>query len=205
MICPTCYYMLRGQRGRRWRGTFDLQFDHHSDVIELQESSRMSIVGCFICRKIWNELQRIEANQDTRQYDGESRRRWIPTGPTVTKQFINAFLAEVPQQIGLYRLEFKLGNPPKRLATFLLQQTTIESDAQLYTPLSKNSQSEEVLQLARFWIKKCAQEHDDCPNEDFYTRQTFYPSRLIKLNNEKDQRVDLITKDELVCKTPNRL
>lgn len=180
MICPTCYRMLRGQRGRRWRGTYDLQFSHHTDTFELRKSSEMSEVGCCICRKIWYELQRIES-------DGR-------------KKSISAFLAEVPQQRGLYRLDFKLGNSSKRLATFLLQQTTSELDAQLYTPLSTNSKSEEVLQLARFWIKKCTQEHENCPNEDFYNRQPFYPSRLIKLNNEGKEKgkVRLISKTKLV-------
>jgi hypothetical protein len=196
MICPTCYRMLRGQRGRRWRGTYDLQFDHHTERIDLQRSSELSEVGCCICRKIWNELQRIEADYDGDQHSGHSRRYRTRK---VRKHFISAFLAEVPRQRGLYRLDFKFGSPLKRLATFLLQQTTNESDAQIYTPLSTNSNSEEVLQLARFWLRNCTQEHSNCPNEDFYTRKPFYPTRLIKLLDNEEE-VQLVSKDTLVCK-----
>jgi hypothetical protein len=195
MICQTCYRMLRGPRGRRWRGTYDLQFDHHTDRIDLQRSSELSTVGCCICRKVWNELQSIELDYDGVQQSGKPRSYRVGKA---RKRFISAFLAEVPRQRGLYRLDFKFGNPPKRLATFLLQQTTNESDAQIYTPLSTNSKSEEVLQLARFWIGKCTQEHKNCPNEDFYTRKSFYPSRLIKLDNEEEVR--LVSRDTLVCK-----
>lgn len=198
MICPTCYRMLRGQKGRRWRGTYDLQFDHHSDRLALQQASEIGTVGCTICVKIWNELQRLEFEHDGLQQDGRRH-------PGGRRRFVSAFLAEVPKQRGLYRLDFKLNNPQKRLATFLLQQTTHDSDSQIYTPLSTNTNSEEVLQLARFWIRKCTQEHACCPSEDFYTRNPFYPTRLIELPPSKndasdEQTVRLIPRENVVRK-----
>jgi hypothetical protein len=104
------------------------------------------------------------------------------------------------RQRGLYRLDFKFGSPLKRLATLLLQQTTNESDAQICTPVSKYSNSGEVLQLARFWLSNCTQKHSNCPNEDFYTQKPFYPTRLIKLLDNEEE-VQLVSQDTLVCKS----
>jgi hypothetical protein len=78
-----------------------------------------------------------------------------------------------------------LSDPSRRLAvgTFLLEQAGNEPESQIYTPSSKRMDSEEVLQLARFWIRKClSQEHEKCPDENFNNpRNRYWPARLIEL------------------------
>lgn len=65
-----------------------------------------------------------------------------------------------------------------------------ESDFEAYTPSAHSTDSEEVLQLARFWLNRClGPEHPGCPNESFNGIDQSYPTRLIELpaydNHEK--------------------
>lgn len=54
MICDTCFKMLRGQDGRIWKGTYDLNFKHHTRMKNLRRSADMH---CGICRVLFVELQ----------------------------------------------------------------------------------------------------------------------------------------------------
>jgi hypothetical protein len=46
--------MFRAQKGRQWKGTYDLQFQHHSTV----KSLRSSFDGnCGICRVLYEDLK----------------------------------------------------------------------------------------------------------------------------------------------------
>lgn len=45
--------MLRGQEGRRWKGTYDLHFEHHRNAESLMQSVAMD---CNICRVLCEEL-----------------------------------------------------------------------------------------------------------------------------------------------------
>lgn len=68
--------------------------------------------------------------------------------------------------------------------------TENKPDSEIYTPLTENTDSEEVLRLARFWLSSClGPDHPECPNETFDDRVRFYPSRLLELpaydNHEK--------------------
>jgi hypothetical protein len=54
MICETCFKMLRGQDGRVWRGTYDLNFNHHTQMKNLRYSAHMH---CGICRVLFADLQ----------------------------------------------------------------------------------------------------------------------------------------------------
>lgn len=57
-----------------------------------------------------------------------------------------------------------------------------QSESDIYTPISDNTNSEEVLQLARFWLKRCVgPEHPACPDESFGSEPRYYPTRLIEL------------------------
>ncbi|KAI9774261.1 MAG: hypothetical protein M1840_004155 [Geoglossum simile] len=170
MICAACYGMLRGQDKRQWRGTFDLHFDHHTHRWELERSAE---IGCCICRSIQYELRKFDHT------GGPSPDEY--RDPTRQGSFISAFLSEVHEKQGLYRLDFKL-HDSRSLGTFLLQQTRNESETRLYTPISKNTSSNEVLQLARYWIRRCtSRDHESCPNEDSDNKGRFYPTRLIDL------------------------
>jgi hypothetical protein len=54
MICDTCFKMLRGQDGRIWKGTYDLNFNHHTQMKDLRRSADMH---CGICRVLFAELR----------------------------------------------------------------------------------------------------------------------------------------------------
>lgn len=215
MICATCYCMLRGQRGRQWRGTFDLHFEHQPNWQAVQVSAEM---GCYICRGIWHELQKFnktnfqEGNWETPpplclppENDIEPsqnvnvsfpKRGWEDFGPLClpplkelhTRQNISAYLSEITKRPGLYRLDFRLTDRSRRLGTFLLEQTSNESESEVYTPRSKTMDSDEVLQLARFWIRKClSQEHEHCPDENF---TKFYHKRLVHLPSQNSYKIE---------------
>ena len=111
------------------------------------------------------------------------------------KSLIRAYLSKVPRQHGLYRLDFRLSERSRRLGTFLLEQVGNEPESQIYTPSSKRMYSEEVLQLARFWIRKClSQEHEKCPDENFNNpRNRYWPTRLIELPPHDPTKHDINT------------
>jgi len=45
--------MLRGQAGRQWRGSFDLDFEHQATLGSLTQSADMA---CYICRRILEDM-----------------------------------------------------------------------------------------------------------------------------------------------------
>jgi hypothetical protein len=128
MICAVCYGMLRGHEGSQWRGTFDLQFDHQVNRLELKNSADMS---CCICRSLLHELTRLE--QKGRVGDGAYSwvlriimGEWFRVKQIDLKRqrrFINAYLSELygPEYRGVYRLDFKLRDS-ESVGTFVLQQ-----------------------------------------------------------------------------------
>jgi hypothetical protein len=61
MICDTCFKMLRGQDGRIWKGTYDLNFNHHTQIKDLHRSADMH---CGICRVLFAELQTRTASRE---------------------------------------------------------------------------------------------------------------------------------------------
>jgi hypothetical protein len=125
--------MLRGQTGRQWRGTFDLHFNHHSDLYSLERSARM---GCCICRIIWDELTEHSQGQNLAKAiqrrlrsprDPDPQLNSTETNSTLQQQsyFVRAFLSHIHGQRSLYRLDFRLVDfDSKILATFLLEQTS---------------------------------------------------------------------------------
>lgn len=135
MLCATCYSMLRGQTGRQWRGTYDLHFNHHTTLYALEHSATM---GCCICRIIWEELTEKPQGEKLakvvqkhlrppRFLDGPLHASTWNTTPQQQSYFVRAFLSEVHTRRGLYRLDFRLIDfDAKRLATFLLEQTSKE-------------------------------------------------------------------------------
>jgi hypothetical protein len=99
--------MLRGQDRRQWHGTYDLHFNHHDSVRELQESA---IHHCGICRSIYQEL--------CTKLAGEKPSENCPLA-------ITACLSVIPNfdPIRLYRLDFKIRYDALRCQrTFILKK-----------------------------------------------------------------------------------
>lgn len=147
--------MLRGQVGRQFKGSFDLDFDHQATLGSLVQSADM---GCFICNRIWEDMP-IGYNRS--EFSLRPKRA-----------FVAAHIELVHR--GLYRLDFTLSGhlAAKHYAgTLLLQQTASNSETRVYTPQSRWLNSPEVLRLARSWIAKCiGPDHKYCPNSDFSNR-----------------------------------
>ncbi|KAM0715008.1 hypothetical protein Q7P37_009473 [Cladosporium fusiforme] len=167
MICGVCYGMLRGHRGRRWRRTYELHFDHQANWIAIRQSAT---AGCCFCKVLAEVLEGSDLGT---------------AGQIDASATTQAFLSEVPNRPALYRLDFRLGEA-RPLATFFLEQLSDGSAAQVYTPSTEHTSSQEVLQLARSWITTCTgPEHAVCPNDTFddHSRSSarYYPTRLIQL------------------------
>jgi hypothetical protein len=65
MLCETCYGMLRGQDGRLWKGTYDLSFNHHTQVKDLHRAA----TRCGICRVLFEALKtELESVQPPEPY-----------------------------------------------------------------------------------------------------------------------------------------
>jgi len=126
MICETCYCMLRGQVGRQWRGSYDVHFNHST----LKNLENSKLMGCPICRIIWDEVTEKDYGEKfgrvlqkhLRAGSSDLARR----GQASEVKFVRAFLSEVMSYHGLYRLDFRLLDTPgsKNVATFLLEQTS---------------------------------------------------------------------------------
>jgi hypothetical protein len=67
------------------------------------------------------------------------------------------------------------------------------STSSLHTPFSTTTKSDEVLSLARDWIKTCSLQHEGCPKKDDY--DYWYPSRLIDLGDANDPKIKRIKSD----------
>jgi hypothetical protein len=119
--------MLRGQIGRQWRGTYDVHFNHST----LKGLENSWLMGCCICRIIWDEI--------TEKEHGEKFGRWLQKHLRAASsdldsrhsessqiKLVRAFLSEVENRQGLYRLDFRLldYSGSKRVATFLLEHTS---------------------------------------------------------------------------------
>lgn len=135
MICNVCYGVLRGHQGDQWRGTFDLQFDHQFNRLELQKSAS---TNCCICRSIFCELLRIEKKNPRvasraeegwysyafRLISGRYLRNSRQTLSDKSRPLISAYLSEVYglKQGEVYRLDLKLRDS-EGLGTFVLKET----------------------------------------------------------------------------------
>jgi hypothetical protein len=109
MLCEVCFFMLRGQEGRLWQGTYDLRFNHHQSIQDLQLSARMR---CGICRVLLEELNSCLESRTDRLEDQ-------PLSITAS--------LSVPNQRTehLYCLEFKLDCAQIRCRrTFVLKETS---------------------------------------------------------------------------------
>jgi hypothetical protein len=101
--------MLRGQAGRIWKGTYDLNFEHHSSAKELKHSKD---IDCAICGVLFDELNPKLA-PDT-SLDN------LPINVTASLYYPS------PRVEHLYRLDLKLRCDRQKIRcqrTFVLKET----------------------------------------------------------------------------------
>ncbi|KAG9231789.1 heterokaryon incompatibility protein-domain-containing protein [Amylocarpus encephaloides] len=205
MICGTCYRMLRGHVGSQWRGTYDLHFKHQPNREALRESADKS---CGICRSLYAEVSRLEQQGDTFALVRDEGSQ---------PQYISACLAAMygpgwraKRYHDIYRLDFKM-NGSAQLGTFILQPpdlappgitqiTRSQSEPTKrtnyiragHTQFSHSTSSDEVLELAKRWLRECEEWHkESCTRDD-----QFYPKRLIELGIPPKRRMSKVTPDE---------
>ncbi|CZR63271.1 uncharacterized protein PAC_13168 [Phialocephala subalpina] len=188
-----------------------------TELSRLEEKNRKGVIG-----KAWNDV--YASLRRTAEW-----LRLKQLGPEERGSFISAYLSEIygtsHGQNGLYRLDFKLGENKKRVGTFVLQRVDLKTDdpekagsvtshytedastSTLHTPFSSSTSSDEVLSLARNWIRDCSLCHDGCPHKTDF--DSWYPSRLIDLGvaTEKNERtksdeVRLVSTKELLENGP---
>jgi hypothetical protein len=144
MICSVCYGMLRGHQGSEWRGTYDLIFNHQSDLESLAKSAKES---CVICRSLLAEISELNnQNQDSVVATTSGVRsgfynlfqklfffEWLvqknQIKPFERSKFTSAYLSEIFREgyPGIYRLDFKL-HDKRRVGTFVLHRVDALGD-----------------------------------------------------------------------------
>ncbi|EPE30622.1 heterokaryon incompatibility protein [Glarea lozoyensis ATCC 20868] len=155
MICSVCYGMLRGHQGSEWRGTYDLIFNHHSDLESLVKSAKES---CVICRSLLAEISELDhQNQDSEietipavplGFYNFFRKlfylEWLaqkgPVKAVERSKLTSAYLSEIFKEgyPGIYRLDFKL-HDKRRVGTFVLHRVDARADEVRQASLVKTS------------------------------------------------------------------
>jgi len=112
MLCALCWFMLRGQEHYKWRGSFDLNFEHHKSVRSLRKAANSQ---CRICMALRD------------QFPHRLSERWYHDDKPLT---ITAGLREQPLRThddteqAVYRLDFRLACDSFRGSrTFILVNT----------------------------------------------------------------------------------
>lgn len=108
MICDVCSSMLSCHKGFHWRGTYDLEFDHHSTPQELLFYAEQN---CCICRVLLEKWKKVRSAEIPTNIDADPERH---------RCFLRAGL-KFDREWGVYRLGFKLRNN-ENIGNFALKQ-----------------------------------------------------------------------------------
>ncbi|KAF4632612.1 hypothetical protein G7Y89_g5514 [Cudoniella acicularis] len=185
MICNICFGILRGQVGRRYRGSFDLIFDHQATLGSLKQSADMA---CCICRRIWEDIMNMPITDNSLKLSSLYSRE--------KGAFVSAHISIMKNRQDAYRLDFTLSRAStvkNCIGTLLLRRMANKSETFMYTAQSHSLDSPEVLNLANSWIEKCrGLDHKYCPGGssqlpptkgviDVEPNPPYFPTRLIEL------------------------
>jgi len=112
MVCNVCKEMLEKHKNYRWKGTYDLAFDHHPSQKSLQDSANEN---CCICRVLLSKFKaRPEADHEPQDQ---------PAGKKREPFFTQASLS-YNRQWSAYRLDVKLNERYnlERVGSFFLKE-----------------------------------------------------------------------------------
>lgn len=112
MVCDTCKDMLEKHARYRWKGTYDLAFDHHPDHESLKNSAKEK---CCICRVLLSKFSnRSDADHVSRDENVGKKRK---TNFTLASLTYN-------RQWGAYRLDIRLNEQynSERVGSFFLKE-----------------------------------------------------------------------------------
>jgi len=96
--------------------------------------------------------------------------------PQIKGYTASTFGSVLPKRLEPFFFENQVRNP-LRVTSSICQLRCLGhgSETQMYTALSRNTASDEVLELARHWIRTCTSEsHESCPNESFSNRMRYW-------------------------------
>jgi hypothetical protein len=111
MICSVCKEMLEKHAHYRWKGTYNLAFDHHPNHKSLEDSAKEN---CCICRVLLSKFNtRPDAYKESRNHIAGKKR----------EAFTQASLSYNPQWTG-YRLDIRLNEREnlERVGSFFLKE-----------------------------------------------------------------------------------
>lgn len=113
MVCSVCIEMLEKHKNYRWKGTYDLAFDHHESLKSLDKSAKEE---CCICRVL---LAKFKSRPDSEHENSQ---------PAIALRKSKAFFTHASltyaRQWSAYRLDIRLNEryEKERVGSFLLKQ-----------------------------------------------------------------------------------
>lgn len=131
MLCDKCWAMLRGHEGRVWKGTYILQFEHHQNLLALEDSANRH---CSICRKLHEEWLREDdaalaqpSPQPVGEVQSSDSEQRNETGISTIEPFsseASISMVRVDDVDRIFRLNFVLKSAQRRRTrTFVLKPT----------------------------------------------------------------------------------
>jgi hypothetical protein len=190
--------MLTCYKGYHWRGTFDLEFDHHPTPQELLFYAGQN---CCICRVLFEKWKKVRSAEIQTNIDADPERH---------RCFLRAGL-KFDREWGVYLLGFKLrdnenignfalkqlkdkenvrdmflrqaGEPASIHVSVICSDFSAGKDPLTAPPdvaISDHTSSDEVFRLAKSWIDRCEISHD-CRNNG--SEDPWYPTRLIDMES----------------------
>jgi hypothetical protein len=114
MVCQVCKAVLEEHDNYRWKGTYDLAFDHHRDQESLQASAKKD---CCICRALLSKFNTLLRADDKSQNSIAGKKR-------EAKSFLTQASLSYDRQWSAYRLDIKLNEQYnlERVGSFLLTE-----------------------------------------------------------------------------------
>lgn len=163
--------MLEQHKNSRWKGSYDLFFEHHADKESLEISARQN---CCICRTV---CQIVVSKIPSSQHENHDILSPTP-GAWEDHWFTQASLFYVSKNES-YRLDFKLNRQYNfdRAGSFLLKPTVGDHDHERST--SNTTSSYDNFQLAKKWMNDCLKHHEMCKHVS--SDISWYPTRLVDL------------------------
>lgn len=198
MVCKICQDMLGRQSGRLAKGTLDLRYEHHTNVRTFQQSVQQN---CYICRALYNSLL-VRSKRNTvlqpradSVFSGTSGSEDLYSFSEFARSPLRSTASLFLHQVDrIYRLEIRLNQNQIQIQhTFHLEnwnEATSSPDqhsvhvqyrASEKSPFGSrglpSSSTRREYGTALRWLGECG-----CYSP---RRRSFYPARLISLENVK--------------------